>query len=356
MPEIDSYNQLLATPQSREIQRGLLKNPVLLPLSANRVIPSADAKPITKQYKQVAAYYLAEKIRRYGGEFVDPQKREELIRKGVFKPDEVEAILKAGLVKWAQGGVDNNFKNDEEWDKAVFETAAGILEKQVKEPNSITKKTAALSKKDNPQTPAPVTPKEHQNPADDPPAVSTQEENKQDPQKADEVSPTPATAEQRPPVPENVPSPSKLNRPLLSKITSALPMNEFFSGAAAGALTTAALQTLLNYPGFIATAGISMIFGMGFGAFMGARNERTKIIQEAEAGREDYKNRRFNKEIFFRLGGAAFQGLGVGMLGALLGSMVVNQAGKYFSSNILNPSGEVKPFIPTAVPFPQAKG
>lgn len=94
---------------------------------------------LTKEDKQMAAHSLAERIRKHGGEFVDPQKREELIKQGVFKKDEVEAILKAGLVKWAQGGLDREFKNSEEWDKAVFETAAGILEKQPTEPETFIK-------------------------------------------------------------------------------------------------------------------------------------------------------------------------------------------------------------------------
>ncbi|MFH0937322.1 MAG: hypothetical protein V1808_03440, partial [Candidatus Daviesbacteria bacterium] len=85
---------------------------------------------ITQEDKEKGAYFLADKIKQYGADFVDPDKRARLIADGIFNEDEVKAVLQAGLVKDAEGGAAVSFANDEAWNKGVFETASGVLEDQ----------------------------------------------------------------------------------------------------------------------------------------------------------------------------------------------------------------------------------
>lgn len=96
----------------------------------------AGLTEITADQKNNLAHELADKIRTNGEQIKTAAGREELVRNKTFTQDQVDAIVKSGLVagadveptfhkaEFAAGG----FPNQEAWDKAVYETASGILE------------------------------------------------------------------------------------------------------------------------------------------------------------------------------------------------------------------------------------
>lgn len=86
---------------------------------------------INEAEKHLAAYRLAEKIRLYGEEFVSIKGRQRLIKEGIFDEDEANVVLSAGLVRWAQNGLEREFLDDTDWNVVVYETAASVLEKKV---------------------------------------------------------------------------------------------------------------------------------------------------------------------------------------------------------------------------------
>lgn len=88
-------------------------------------------EPITDHAKDEAAYFLAEKIRNYGTQLADPETLPRMIELGVVTQEEFVAMVRSGVL--AVSGVEpefnkTGFKNDDEWDKAVYKTAAGLLE------------------------------------------------------------------------------------------------------------------------------------------------------------------------------------------------------------------------------------
>ncbi|QQG43281.1 MAG: hypothetical protein HYW45_03700 [Candidatus Daviesbacteria bacterium] len=93
-----------------------------------------EIKEITDEDKNLAAYHLAEKIREYGADLVKAEDREKVIASGQMTKEEVEVSLRSGLIQYADVEPEFNkegFTSDEEWDQAVFETAAGLLEDQL---------------------------------------------------------------------------------------------------------------------------------------------------------------------------------------------------------------------------------
>ncbi len=67
---------------------------------------------------------LVGKIKQFENALSVPTIRQRIIEEGHFSKKEIDLILKSGL---ARGLNPNKFKNDEEWKKAVAQTAAGIV-------------------------------------------------------------------------------------------------------------------------------------------------------------------------------------------------------------------------------------
>lgn len=108
-----------------------------------------SAQGITEEDKQKAAYLMSEKIKKYGGQMLTEKERNELLNnpqgkiskedyeKGMrFNKDEFDSILAAGLIKGAEGGAVREFKDEAEWNKAVYETASSHLKKQDHTPSA----------------------------------------------------------------------------------------------------------------------------------------------------------------------------------------------------------------------------
>lgn len=105
----------------------------------------AQLKEITKEDQDKRSYELAEKIRRDGGELNTSEGREKAVQEGKFTQAEVDAILRSNLIPGI--GVESEFnkegyQNQDEWDKAVFKAASGLLE------DELTKKIESLAETD----------------------------------------------------------------------------------------------------------------------------------------------------------------------------------------------------------------
>ncbi len=83
----------------------------------------ATGEPLTRE-QEISS--LSSRISQDGGRFLRPIDRDLLIAEGKFTPQEVEAILKTGVVSGAEGGEVVNFdesKGGKNWMQAVGETA-----------------------------------------------------------------------------------------------------------------------------------------------------------------------------------------------------------------------------------------
>lgn len=98
----------------------------------DRQIAAAEAARLKQKEERELAYSIAERIRTYGakGMFKTAEQREQLMRDRIFQPDEMRGILSGNLI-FADGNNpiynQNGFKDQNEWDKAVYETATNLL-------------------------------------------------------------------------------------------------------------------------------------------------------------------------------------------------------------------------------------
>lgn len=95
---------------------------------ANNVL---NIQPISSGAKEQAAASLSDRIKVHGGQMITKDGREKLVEDGIFTELEITASLRSGLVEYADAEATyhkDGFKTHEEWDKAVYETAAGVIE------------------------------------------------------------------------------------------------------------------------------------------------------------------------------------------------------------------------------------
>lgn len=136
--ELEAFSQLDQLPQHsrvdlleglvRQINRGKFQD-------SSGLNKKNEIGEITDEEKKVAAYFLAEKIKKHGQQLIKQEDRDKLVQENVFTKKEVDVILRAGLVRGADVEPEYNkegFENDEKWNKAVFESASTILEESRK--------------------------------------------------------------------------------------------------------------------------------------------------------------------------------------------------------------------------------
>ncbi len=125
----DNYINALGWRHDEAMGRAGLYEALAAELEKYKAISPEDAKAEIEK----RAYQLSEKVKQHGGAggFANPESRKKLVEEGTFSQEEMDVLEKSNLIQGEGFAAEFNkegFKSQEEWDKAIFKAAGGLME------------------------------------------------------------------------------------------------------------------------------------------------------------------------------------------------------------------------------------